>query len=127
MRCDGLKVLRRKAGFVNCPLALEKFLNFLEGRPFSRLRVATESSLDEFQIFQQQVGFAVGGSEDRVRLEQVIFSDDIDLRVRLLAGLSEFVGGIKTRIFEIVFSKLYFRDSEKSNFHSGSEWRAKHT
>ncbi len=119
MRGDGLQVVRAKTRVEEEALAFEQRLDFLQRRPFGRLRVAAQARLHELEVFEDQVRLGFLGGKDGIGVEQLVFADHIGLRVDLLIRLDQLVGLVEPGVFEVMLAELDIGDAKQSNLHKG--------
>jgi len=118
VRRNGLKVFGGETRGEEEFFAFEQGFDLFKGGFFGGLWITAQARFDELEIFENQVGFAVLRSYNRVRIEQLILPNDIHLGISLFIRFDKFVILVETRIFEVVFAEFYFGNTEQSNFHS---------
>ena len=112
MRGHGLKLFGGQVRIENELFAFEVGFDFFQRVSFAGLRIAAKSSFNELEVFKNQIGAGLARGQDRVRVEYLIFTDDIHLGIGFLVRFNQFVGLIEARVFQIVLAKVDFGDAE---------------
>ena len=118
MRCHGLEFLRGQSRVEHKSLAFEQRPDLFQRGALGFLRFPPQPCLHKLQVLEDQIGFRVVGSQDGVRVQELVIADHIDLCVDILLRLDQLVGLVESRIFEIMFADFDFGNAEQRNFHS---------